>query len=54
MGGSLPCCADDNNHQGGDMGLSLAKTIIEAHGGQLQLSGDPAVGVTVRCLLPVA
>jgi signal transduction histidine kinase len=42
------------NTGGGDIGLSLAKTIIEAHGGQLQLSGDPAVGVTVRCLLPIA
>jgi signal transduction histidine kinase len=39
--------------RGGGIGLSLAKTIVDAHGGKLELSSDSAVGVTVRCLLPV-
>jgi signal transduction histidine kinase len=51
---STPANSRRSSGGGGDIGLSLAKTIIEAHDGQLQLSGDPTVGVTVRCLLPVA
>jgi signal transduction histidine kinase len=35
------------------LGLSLCKTIMEAHGGRIQINSTPQVGTTVTLVLPV-
>ncbi len=39
---------------GAGLGLAIAKTIVEAHGGALEFESAPGQGTTVRVLLPVA
>jgi signal transduction histidine kinase len=34
------------------MGLAIARTIVDAHGGELRASNNPAGGATFRFLLP--
>jgi signal transduction histidine kinase len=47
----------DNSHtrkyQGTGLGLPLAKGLIEAHGGKLEITSEPGVGTTMRVLLPL-
>ncbi|WP_164016853.1 sensor histidine kinase [Pyxidicoccus trucidator] len=40
--------------QGLGMGLSISRSIVEAHGGQLQAESPPGQGALLRCLLPAA
>ncbi len=37
---------------GAGLGLSLVKSLIELHGGRIQLDSEPNKGTTVRCFLP--
>jgi signal transduction histidine kinase len=40
--------------EGTGLGLAICREIVEAHGGQIELSTLPAQGTTVRISLPVA
>jgi two-component system cell cycle sensor histidine kinase PleC len=39
--------------QGTGLGLALSKSLIEMHGGVLEIESQPSVGTTVSFLLPV-
>jgi signal transduction histidine kinase len=39
-------------HEGIGLGLAVAKRIIEAHGGRLEIDSTPGVGTTVALILP--
>jgi len=41
-------------HEGAGLGLSLAKRLIEAHGGAIRIDSDPGIGTTVRLTWPRA
>ena len=41
-------------HQGTGLGLPLAKTLSELHGGELKVSSEPGRGTTVIVSLPRA
>jgi signal transduction histidine kinase len=36
------------------MGLSISRSIVEAHGGRLQAESPPGQGALLRCVLPAA
>ncbi|SEU26615.1 sensor histidine kinase [Stigmatella erecta] len=40
--------------QGLGMGLSISRSIVEAHGGHLQAESPPGQGALLRCVLPAA
>ncbi|WIG95620.1 ATP-binding protein [Myxococcus sp. SDU36] len=40
--------------QGLGMGLSISRSIVEAHGGRLQAESPPGQGALLRCVLPAA
>jgi len=40
--------------RGSGLGLSIAKDIVDAHGGEIRLESSPGAGTTVRLSLPVA
>ena len=40
--------------EGSGLGLSLAQTIVERHGGTISLISQPGQGLTVRITLPAA
>jgi two-component system cell cycle sensor histidine kinase PleC len=42
------------NHQGSGLGLAIAKSLVELHGGTMQLRSTPGRGTIVRLHLPVA
>ena len=39
---------------GAALGLALAKSLVDLHGGALELEVDMETGVTVSCVLPIA
>jgi signal transduction histidine kinase len=39
---------------GAGLGLSIAKRVIELHGGQISLDSQPGIGTTVRMTLIIA
>jgi signal transduction histidine kinase len=41
-----------SKHRGAGLGLPVAKSLVELHGGRLQLESEPGVGTTVTVLLP--
>jgi signal transduction histidine kinase len=45
--------AFDGTHQGAGVGLPLAKTLIELHGGRLEIESAPGNGTTVFVFLPL-
>jgi two-component system, LuxR family, sensor kinase FixL len=51
-GGDLPVLSSSKT-EGLGVGLSLCRSIVEAHGGQLQVGGGPE-GASVRFTLPIA
>ncbi|MDP6688403.1 MAG: PAS-domain containing protein [Alphaproteobacteria bacterium] len=40
------------SYEGTGLGLSLARQLTEAHGGELQISSEPNIGTTVQIILP--
>ncbi|MGB2897487.1 MAG: hybrid sensor histidine kinase/response regulator [Anaerolineales bacterium] len=46
--------AKDHNHLGTGLGLSLAKQIVEGHGGSIELESDPGQGSRFRFRLPLS
>lgn len=43
-----------SRQSGAGLGLALVKSIIELHGGRVELESQPGAGTTVHCLLPIA
>jgi len=41
-------------HGGAGLGLSLAKRIVDLHGGQLRVDSEPGHGATFTIALPVS
>lgn len=41
-----------SKHRGAGLGLPVAKSLVELHGGSLRLDSEPGVGTTVTVLLP--
>jgi two-component system nitrogen regulation sensor histidine kinase GlnL len=39
--------------EGAGLGLSVANSIVERHGGRLELTNDPGGGAVARCYLPI-
>ena len=37
---------------GAGLGLAIARSIVERHGGEIELESQPAVGTVVRVMLP--
>jgi signal transduction histidine kinase len=46
--------ASENAIPGTGLGLAIAKTIVERHGGRIQLESTVDVGTTVRVELPLS
>jgi signal transduction histidine kinase len=42
----------ESRHAGAGLGLSLVKSFIELHGGNVEISSAPNEGTTVTCTLP--
>jgi two-component system, cell cycle sensor histidine kinase PleC len=42
------------NAEGSGLGFSLVKSLIECHGGTLELESTPNCGTTARLILPAA
>jgi two-component system sensor histidine kinase SenX3 len=40
--------------RGSGLGLAIVAAIVEGHGGEIELEGQPGVGTTVRLVLPAA
>jgi two-component system cell cycle sensor histidine kinase PleC len=40
------------NHKGSGLGLAISRSLIELHGGSLQISSTEGIGTTVRFLIP--
>lgn len=45
---------DAVTHSGAGLGLSLVKSIIDMHGGEVKLDSTPGVGTTITLILPVS
>lgn len=43
-----------SKHRGAGLGLPIAKSLVELHGGQLLLDSDSGIGTTITVLLPEA
>jgi signal transduction histidine kinase len=43
-----------SKHRGAGLGLPVAKSLVELHGGSLHLDSEPGRGTVVTVLLPVA
>ena len=41
-----------SRHRGAGLGLSIAKSLVDLHGGQIELQSEPNVGTTVTIRLP--
>ena len=41
-----------NTHEGAGLGLALSKSLIERHGGRLELESEPGQGTCIRLLFP--
>ena len=46
--------AKEPGSPGSGLGLSIAKDIVEAHGGWITLESEPGRGTSVRFTLPIA
>jgi signal transduction histidine kinase len=38
---------------GSGLGLPIAKSLVEAHGGNISATSDPAAGTTIRLMFPL-
>lgn len=43
----------NQRHAGAGLGLSLVKSIVELHGGEVHLESTPGAGTSISCLIPV-
>jgi signal transduction histidine kinase len=43
----------NHRHSGAGLGLSLVKSIIDLHGGQVMLESELGKGTKVTCILPI-
>ena len=42
----------DRSYEGSGLGLPLCKSLIEAHGGTLEIESEPGIGTKVRVTFP--
>ena len=42
----------DRNFEGSGLGLPLCKSLVEAHGGKLEIESEPGIGTKVRVIFP--
>ena len=42
----------DGGPRGTGLGLAIVKRVMERHGGEVRLAGEPGVGATVELLFP--
>jgi len=42
----------DRNFEGSGLGLPLCKSLVEAHGGTLEIESEPGIGTKVRAIFP--
>ena len=43
---------DGSNHRGAGLGLSIVKSLVELHGGKVEIESRLKDGTTVKCILP--
>lgn len=44
---------DGSRHRGVGLGLNMVRSLVELHGGSVEIESEPGLGTTVTCILPL-